>query len=170
MSKITIKRSEIGKIFSALAAMTGSYTPKLKYAIKKNKDLLKPEIEALLEAEKTNVKGFEDCQKEFNELVENCKGNDTIINTDFGMVKLAKNKVEKFKVLMDNILTKYEKSIKEREQEVEKINEFMKEEVKIDVFKISVKWIPDDINQNTFENLFPLFKESTQEIEKIFCD
>lgn len=160
MEKIKLTRDELTKIVEVLNSLDGLYSVKMKYAIKKNKDLLKSEVDAVNEALNTNSKRFKEFEEKRMKKVEECV--ERLENGRFKFLPDGKNviirddKQEYFKNAMLELQKEYKDGLEERDNELKDFNNFINEEVEIEVFKISNDIIPNDISQKAYETLFPL--------------
>jgi len=166
--KITISRTKVVGISNALNKMIGSYEPKLKYAIKKNKDFFASEIAAIAEAQETNVEKYKEFDEKRVTKLKECvavddKGKPVEDPTSPGSLLVASTKREEWETFFKDLKTEYADAIKEREAEIKKHNEFMKEEVEMSVHKIDGGLIPTEVSQLIYEAIFPLFMEANDE-------
>jgi hypothetical protein len=161
---IKVARDHLYSINNVLEGMKGIYSSKLKYAIKRNKDHIKGEIDAITEGSKTNVKGFEEYEAKRTEKLKVClefdsEGKPVIDPLRPNSFKLKEDKVEEFNSFMNLLNDKHKEDINNRNKEIEEFNIFLKETVEIEVYKISNDLIPEDLDQNSYEVLFPLINE-----------
>lgn len=160
--KVKLTRRELMNIMSVLNSLNGSYSVKMKYAIKKNKDLLKNEVEAVEEASQTNSKRYKEYDekrmKKIEEYAERENGKIKLL-PDNRSVKIKEDKLDDFNAAILLLQEEYKEGIEEREKEVKEFDNFIKEEIEVEVFKISNDIIPNDISQGAYEVLFPLIKD-----------
>lgn len=159
MEKIKLTRRELTKIVEVLNSLDGLYSVKMKYAIKKNKDLLKSEVDAVNEALNTNSKRFKEFEEKRMKIVAECaeKENGQFkFLPDGKSVTIKNDKIEYFTKSITVLREEYKEGLEERDNELKDFNNFIKEEVEIEVFKISNDIIPNDISQSAYETLFPL--------------
>jgi|GEM_PF-3797253 len=161
---IKITREQIFSINEILESLTGKYVSELKYAIKKNKDLLKSEIEAIKEASKSNIELYEEYEvKRFTKLRECCEkdsNNEPLVNAkDRNMIMLKKEKENEWHEFIKKLNEEYKDVIEQREEEIKDFNQFVSKEVEMEVFKIDQRIIPDELSQSDYEIIFPLINE-----------
>jgi hypothetical protein len=159
MEKIKLTRNELAGIARVLNSLNGSYSIKMKYAIKKNKDFLKNEVDAIDEASITNSKRFKEYDEKRMKIVDECgeKQNGQFkFLPDGKSVTIRDDKKEYFAKTLSVLQEEYKDGIDERNKELKDFENFLKEQVEIEVFKFSNDIIPDDISQSMYETLFPL--------------
>jgi len=164
---IKITRDLLFGINDVLFNMNGSYDSQLKYAIKRNKDLIKGEIDAINEAIKTNIDGFEKYEEKrmnkLRECIKTDKNGKPVKNPlNLNSVLLKKDKVEDYTHFMKLLNEEYKVEIAERNEELKNIDIFLNEEIEVEVYKINNDLIKnlanDDLNQKEYETIFPLIR------------
>jgi len=153
------KKVEILDINNVLNSLNGAYKIKFKYALKKNKDILKKEVEAIEEVRKTNCKRFEEFEQKRTELLK-C----SIEFNDYGspvmsgpnMYRLKDDKKDEYNEKMKQLTEEYKDALDEREKELKAFSEFLNEEIEIDVFKFNNEDVPEEITQEQYDIIFKL--------------
>lgn len=159
--KVTMKRSDLLKSYDILSTLKGAYSPSFKYALKKNKDILKLEFDALEEAKKTNCPKFEEYEQKQTEKLKECieydeNGNPVYVGTN--RLKIRDEKVEEFKAAMMLMEEVYKDAFKERAEEVKKYEELLKSEIEIEIHGFINNEIPVEIDQDKYDIIFPFIQ------------
>jgi len=135
---IKLTNSKVLDIYSVLSGMKGKYTNKLKFAIKRNKDLFNGPVDGICAVRDEN-------------------GN--IIQETADTIKIQDSRIEEFRTAIKSLSEEYKESLDKRRKELEDFNKFLTEETDVEVFKFSNELIPEDLSQEEYEILFPLIND-----------
>ena len=130
---------------------------KFAYGVAKNIGIIQPEIEALQKAINP-TEDFSLFEKERIELAKNHskkddKGNPIIENNQFIMEDTEKFSKE-FEALKEN----HKEAIYKREKQTEDYNNLLKEEIEINLYKIKISDVPQDISAKQLEGIFGIIE------------
>lgn len=130
----------------------------LKYGIKKNKDLIKGEIEAIREVLKTNIPGFEEYEKKRNDKIREFAKKDSIGNPvqENGIINIGPDNVKAYTEFMETLNEEYKEDLKKRDEEIKENEKFILEEIEIEIYKISNDCLPVEVDQSDYEMIFPI--------------
>lgn len=161
MSEISVKRIDVVNLINVLASMNGSYDNKLKYAIKRNKDLLSKEYTAIQGQSQTKVEKFVEYENKRTALINEYSLKDKDGNMVFenrNSVKLQEDKVDEFNVKINDLNKEYEETLKAKFEEEKIFRNYLQEEVTVTVYEIDNSILPNDIDQEKYEILYALVK------------
>ena len=162
MEKIEMKRGDIEKLYSLLDFMKGQYKPVIKYAIKKNKELLKSEVDSIAEMRQTNVEGFAEFEKKHTELLKGAIAKDKYgqpIQAAPGSYQLDADKMESFKAQTMLLEEEYKSAIEERNNEMVSVNELLEEKTSVSLYKINKEDVPEELTQEQYDIFFSIVKD-----------
>lgn len=163
-----IKRRDVVALFNALYTFKDKYKPGFRYTIKRNKDILYPEICAIKDADKSQVEEYNVYELKRSELIKQygkrtaggkllIQGNDCVIPDE-----TRKEFDEKLAVLDDG----YRDAINMRSIEKAELEGFLNQCVEIDIVTIDEKYIPDSIPQDVYEAIFPMIVIGRKALKK----
>ena len=153
------KRVEVLNIYTVLTNMKGNYVPKLKYALKRNKDLISKEYDKINESSETKIEKFKEYEDKRIEKIGICAARDEqgrAIQETPNTIKIREDKLEEFKVFIAALNEEYKEALEKRKKEIKDFEKSLEEEIEIEVYKISNDLIPEDLSQEQYEILFPL--------------
>jgi hypothetical protein len=165
MSDVTkLTKLDILKINAVLISMNGKYDNKLKYAIKRNKDILFSHVKSIRESYDTKIERYNEYQLKAEKLLEiyaDRDENGTIkqVENNPGYVSLDPKRIEEFKKDSALLENEYKDTIEARNIEVKNYEQLLKEEIEISIYKFSNNLIPIDLDQKNYEILFPLLND-----------
>lgn len=130
---------------------------KLNFAIIKNMKLLEAEIESIQKALKSDEK-FEEFEKKRVELLDKygLKKNGNFVSENNQVVlKDAEGFDKEFSVIQEQ----YADIISSRAQQLKEYSELLQQENDIQLKKIDISWMPEDIETKDMNILYPLIEE-----------
>jgi len=154
--EIKMKRSEVGEKMAAFKRLDRVNETRFAYAIAKNKQILKRELEAIQEARKIS-----DAYKEYDverlELVRDHAerdedGNPVMI--DAVNIKV-RNRME-FNAALEKLQEGHKEALEDERARVEKFEAFLGEEFTIEMFGIKPEHIPDDLSSEEMYGIMDL--------------
>jgi len=154
-----VKRNELTKLTQAFNNVKDLSGIKFAYAITKNKRKIQQELDTLKEIFKPIAeydKYEQDRVKLCNELCDKDENNNPVIkNNQF--VGLEKNEDfnKKVKILQET----YKSAIEERENQIKEYNTLMSEEVEIELHKVKLVDVPQNISSKQLESIFVIIDE-----------
>lgn len=159
--KVTLKRKTVLNVYDILSGLKGSYNQKFKYALKKNKDILKSEVDALEEAKKTNCARFEEFEQKQTEKLRECvefdeNGQPVYMGPE--RIKIRDDKAEEFKAAMLLLEETYKDALLEREKELKEYNELLEGEIELEIHNFNNDDIPVELDQDKYDIIFPLIQ------------
>jgi gas vesicle protein len=159
---IKLTKVEVLNISTILSNMKGNYVNKLKYAVKRNKDLIGKEADKIRkDSEPKNVKFNEYEDKRMAKIGE-CAARDESgrpVQETSNTVKIKEEKLEEFRAFIATLNEEYKEVLEERKKEIEDFQKSLEDEVEVEVYKISNDLIPEDLSQEQYEILFPLIND-----------
>jgi len=149
---------ELIQLFKGLNSCGNLKGVKFSYAVIKNINKIKPEVEAI---EKTLQfsEEFGKFDKERIELAKKYakkddKGEAEIKNDTYVMEDTTKFD-EEFLALKET----YKKEIEEREKQIEEYQNLLKEEAKIELHKVNLENVPEDIETKQMNSIYAIIEE-----------
>lgn len=162
MKKISIQRGQVLGIYKVLESLTGSYSTEFRYAISKNKFLLKSEVESINSAIESKVEKFKEYDEKRISVLRDCIEFDAAskpIEVTPGQYKIKTDKLDYLKNEMTKLEAEYSTAISERLVEIENSEKWLSELVEVEIIDFANDVVPDGISQRDFETLFPLISE-----------
>ena len=159
---IKLKRADVANIYSVLVNMKGNYPSKLKYAIKRNKDLLSKEFESIREESNTKVEKLKEFEEKRMAIIRDHaeKTPDGKLVSDApNSIKIAEDKREEYKTVVAALVEEYKETLDQRKKEVEDFDKSLLEEVTVEVHKFSNELVPNELTQDEYEILFQLISD-----------
>jgi len=159
---IKLTNSKVLDIYSVLSGMKGKYTNKLKFAIKRNKDLFNGPVDGIKEKSVSNDEKLAEYNDKRTEKIKECAVRDengNIIQETADTIKIQDSRIEEFRTAIKSLSEEYKESLDKRRKELEDFNKFLTEETDVEVFKFSNELIPEDLSQEEYEILFPLIND-----------
>jgi hypothetical protein len=151
-------KEKILKLYQALNTLGNLRGVKFAYFVVKNLNILKPEIEALqkslepsgdynaYDAERVELaKKFAKKDEKGNPVVEN---NSFVLEDKDGFDKELKGLVKKHKTALDI-----------REKQISEYNELLKEETKVELYKVKLADVPEDITTEQMAGIFEMVED-----------
>lgn len=130
---------------------------KLNFAIIKNMKLLEAEIESIQKTLKSDEQ-FEEFEKKRVELLDKYglkKNGNFVLENNQVVLKDAEGFDKEFSVIQEQ----YADIISSREQQLKEYSELLQQENDIQLKKINISWIPEDIKTKDMNVLYPLIEE-----------
>lgn len=155
-----MKNIEVLNLFQGLDSLKDLSGVKFTYGVMRNREILKPIFNSIVEAEKIKDEKVEKLNEEIRKLaIEHAKkdekGNAIVENGTIVLenVKDLNKKIEKLK-------EEDEESFKMREKHLEAYNEFLLEELKEEpeFFLIDLEDVPETITHEQMKIIYPLIK------------
>ena len=128
------------------------------YAVTKNKNILKPEIVALQEAEKPSD-DYIQYDKKRVEIVKKYakkdeKGKFIIVNNQYEIENL-----EEFEKEFEDLQEKHSEVLEKRADQLKEVDNLLDKEVDITLHKVNIKDIPQSITTKQLESIFDIIEE-----------
>jgi len=131
---------------------------KFNYGILKNINKIKPEIESLQESSKPTPE-FQEFEKKRVELAKECAKKD---DKDKPVIEGDQYQIEDRKAFdkkLDKMREESKVTIDAREKQIEEYNKMLDEEVSIDLYKIKLDVIPEDITSEQMNSISEIIEE-----------
>lgn len=153
-----MNNNKIIELFNALTNIKGLSGVKFNYAIAKNINLLKGEVEAIQKSYEAN----EDFVKYDQERVElakkhskkDDKGEAILINGNQFDIEDLKAFQNEFNILKET----HKEAISNREKQLKEVEELLEKENPIELYKIKMEEIPEDIKTEDMNAIFILIE------------
>jgi len=166
--KETMKRGSLVELNILLSEMKNVQADKrFKFAVVRNLEYFEPEMKAIQETSKSNPR-FEEYLNKRKQIGEECadrdeQGQPKLVMVEGNQVFQITEKKEEANSKIVDLIKEYNDVIEEKQEEIKQFGELMKEEIEVDVCKISFEFLPEDADYNA---LRPIIKETPEEIEK----
>lgn len=140
-----------------LGALKGA---KFAFTISRNKQMIKPMVNKVNELAKMSelFKEFDKKRVEINEKYATKDENGKSIMKD-ERFEIPEDKKEDFEKEIEALKEEYKEAIKEREEQKNNVEAYLKEETELELKPIPLSMIPDDINVDEMEIIEPLVEE-----------
>jgi hypothetical protein len=160
--KIKITNEGIVELHNGLMNVGNLTGVKFSYAVAKNINILKGEVESFRKAAMpTEI--FQTYEKErFENASKHAeKGSDgkALKEVIDGIERFVIKNKEEFEKDYKAIREKHKEAIQKREVQLKEMDEIMDEEVEIEVFAIPVSYIPEEITAEQMSAILPVIKE-----------
>jgi len=157
--QVTLTRAELLELWHGLPTLANLKGFKLGYAIARSKAKLKPEIEALEEALKP-AQAFEEYERKRLELCrkyvqKDGQGNPVVSGNEF----VFGDNREAFDAEMAPLQEEFAEAIENRKQQVEGYLSAMKEQITVEVHRVTEVDVPEDLTVSQMAVLFHLIKD-----------
>jgi hypothetical protein len=151
--------SKIIELYNGLLEITNLKGVKFSYAVAKNISILEKEVEVL----RTTTKESDDFKQYEKERIELCKklskkdekGNPTLVNGQY----IMENK-ETFDAEFKTLGEVYKLELDNRKAQLENFEKLLKVESTVELFKINIDQIPEDVTTAQMNVLYPLIIEN----------
>lgn len=173
--KKTLKREQILELHGMIKMLIekspyGILDRRLVFALHKNFDNLKGEVEAIIEAQKPSEK-YLVYQKEKEELGKRFSDKDEQGNPKTKLVEgmelfIIEEQKEKASQAMIELNTKYSEAINKRKEEIKQFEQVIQEDAEVELCLVSFKYFPEKYDPNDHIILKHIIKESDKEIEE----
>jgi hypothetical protein len=175
--KTKLSREQMFKLYGTVKNFmeknNTDFDKRFVYALYRNLDVLKGEVNSYLESEKPDKEYDEYQQLRRNILVkysdkdESGNAIEIKLNNNMSQIQITNPDNKNNAVLeIENLNNKYKDVIEKRRKEIEQLDELMKEDIEIDVCKVSFKYFPDQCNVLDHDGLRFLIKETNEEIDQ----
>jgi hypothetical protein len=128
---------------------------RFNYAIIKNKRIIEPEIRAIEEIQKPTEKFIEFQNTRIALCEKYAKKDDKGEAIKNGMSYDIEN-MDEFNKELEPIKEQYKDTIAEIDEKIKKVNEFIEEDVTIDLYMIKSSYMPDKLSKEIIEVLYPI--------------
>lgn len=157
-----IKRKEAVNLFNSFGRLGSHKGVKFAYAIAKNKKKLESEQKAITVAQsKIQPKAIQEFDKkrikvccEYADKDEN--GNPKLDKNNYS---ISEERRIEFDKAIDELQKEYEPSFKEMENNQKEFNDFLDEDIEVDLHLIPMSVVPDTITVNEMDIIFPMIVE-----------
>ncbi len=145
-----MNKEDVIKIYKAIDMEKDKGNIKFRYALLKNGNIIKSEIETLIEIEKGIDKIIEPFNEERNELVKELGELDEKTNT-YSIVDA--DKISEFNKRVKPIQEKYKDLISEHNEKYGEYKEMLKEdlEIPLSLYEVKIENCPDDLATESLE-------------------
>lgn len=148
-------KQELLNLFDALHRVGEYKGAKFAYAVAKNIQILKPEVEAITEAQKPSAE-FEEYDKQRMQLASKFSKKDKnnepiIINNRFEL-----DDREGFETAWEALRVTFKDVLAERDKQMKEYQEFLQEEVEVILYKIKEENLPQDISSGQLTAIFAI--------------
>ncbi len=160
---------ELIQLYNTLHSVGNLKGVRFAYAVSKNIHKIKPHIESLQDSVKPSEE-FQKYDKERLELAEkHAKKNkdgqpNKITDLDNNTQSYDIENEEKFQKELKKLQSKYKDALEEREKQIEKYKELLQEEADVELYKIKVEDLPEDITPQQMTNLFMIIDDEGNNI------
>lgn len=157
-------KGELIVLVVSLANIKSMKGIKFNYTIAKNINLLKGEYESIMKGNEQS-EGYKEYDKKRLEILEKYSkkddNNKSVIVVDRGLANyaIAKEKQTEYKEEIEKLQKEHKKAIDEREKQVKEFQKFLKEDVKVKLFKVKLKEVPEDITTEQMTSIFDIIEE-----------
>lgn len=149
MQKVTKKRQEFINIFSKYGILDSLSGVKVSYAIAKNKQILEREAKAVEDTSKMrpNFKKFNDEKLELlKEMADkDDTGNPISVARGINAEFQVKERREEFNAALAELEETHKEAIKERDAQLEELEDFLNEEISLELHGIELDQIKENI-------------------------
>lgn len=153
-----MKTQEVLKLNATLETLSNLKGAKFAYAIAKNKEFIKTEIEALKEATKPSEE-FEKYNKARIELAENHADKDEDGKSVIEGNQYKITDMDKFNKEHDKLKEEYKEALEAHKKQQDEFNALLEEETKLELQMIKIEDIPQDITVEQMEGIKVLIEE-----------
>lgn len=157
-----MKNFEIINLYKDLVSVRGLRGVEVSYAIIRNINKLKPLVDSINEAAKTDDESVQEAEKHIFSLLEKYgkKGEDGKIEINNQGVVFED--AEAFDKAVEEYKKVNPEGLAAREEHLKKYNEFLakENEEEVDLFKVDIDKLPEDITQDQMKKIFHIIKES----------
>lgn len=149
--------NKLTELYESLLAIKGYRGVKFNYAVAKNIGILEPEIRSF-EKSIEILPDYSEYDKERVALAEKMAKKD-----ELGKPILAGNKYDienmaEFNEALKTIQETHKEAISNRDKQIEEYTHLMDAETKIELFKIEIDQIPEDITTEHMKAIYPLLQ------------
>jgi len=157
-----MKKKDVLSFYEGLVAIKGLPGARFNYAVSKNKDNFKSEVEALSEAYKESPEFNAYNVERYNLCIELCRKDE-----EGNPVKVRQGNQEIFafdedsdiKNKLEALSDKHPGVVAAREKQLKDYDKLLQEDSDVEVYKISLDSIPEDITQELLDPIYPMIDE-----------
>lgn len=157
MAKIKMTNGELYGLAIGCTQVGNLKGIKFAYAVAKTKNLIKPLVEALEEVKKP----AENFQKFESERIKLCR--EHAEKDEKGQPKIMGGVYvglgEEFNTELEKLKEEHKQAIEEREQQMQDYAKLLEEEVDVELHKVKLDEVPEDITGKQLEMLMPMIEE-----------
>ena len=154
-----MKKRELFELLNALQGVSDLQGVKFAYVVTKNMNKIRSEIKILQKSVKTPEKFSEYENKRMRICNKYCakdKDNKPIIENN-AYTGLDDNKFFSFEI--DKLQKEYKETIDKRKKQAEEYKVMLEEETKVELYKVSLKNVPEKITAQQLEKIMPIVLE-----------
>lgn len=151
--------NELIELYSNLSALTSLKGAKFNYAVAKNISLLKPEVEAIRSSVK-HTELFEAYEKERIALCEKHAKKDENKNPIKESNNYVIDDLKAFSEALKSLQEVHKEAMTEQEKQLADLETLLKAENTIELYKISLSDVPDEITTVQMNALYPIISEA----------
>lgn len=150
-----MNKAEIILLYKSIVTIFNKNLPgaKFAYSIKRNIDLLLPEVEAIDKAKLSSPEYMEYEQKRVD-LVKNYAEKD-----DKGEPIIKDNEFQGVDFSNPDFVAKYSELNKEYEKPLKEINDLLNEEVDVQLYKVNIKDVPNELESFDLHKIYSIIAE-----------
>lgn len=159
--KIKLTREAIFNLWRGLNSVGNLEGAKFSYAVARNKNAIKGEIDSIAAAEIPD-EGFKQYNKERVELAEkHAVKVDGKPQTEIkdGLQRYVLENEELFEKEFSELKEKHRESVDKRTKQLEEVKALLNEEIEIDLFSIPMSYLPEKIKAEQASALLPIIIE-----------
>lgn len=154
-----MKRLKLVELFQGLQSVKNLKGVKFSYGVAKNINILKPEIEAL----QKSVEMTEEFQKYEEERIALARNHAVKDEKGVAMMKdgsFVIADMDAWKKDFKEFNEPYKEVIAKRDEQIKEYNKLLEEEVAVELYKIKMEDVPQDITTGQLEGIFPVIEEN----------
>lgn len=153
-----MNKKELLEFNNALKSVSDLKGVKFAYAVTKNKNNIKNEVEAIVEAQNQSDE-YKEYEKERIALCE-----EMAIKDENGKPKINKFNYEiedekAFEVKFDELKEKHKEAIEKREKQLEDFELLLEEAAEVKIHKVKIEDLPNDITPKQLEGIFEMLMD-----------
>lgn len=158
-----MKRKDYIALFGNLKKLGGLKGVKFAYAVEKNKNLLKQEVESVQEAIKP-LENFQEYDAKRMKLAEQYaekdeKGKAKTRKLDNGVEEYVITDLDAFNKDFEALKEENKSVLEERDAQIDEGNRLLDEEITIELYKIKLADVPEDITGEQMETVYQIIEE-----------
>lgn len=161
-----MKKKDVINLFIALSTLPATKGAKFSYAVAKNLSVLKDEVISLesglkiLDESKEYEKARLELLKSYAEKDEN--NNPVTKNNGKEFVIVDQ---EKFEKEFEDLKVEHASGYTVRQKQIDEYEEMLEEEATVDIFKVKLANVPDDVTPAQMYSIFAIIDDTEQETE-----
>lgn len=154
-----MKRLKLVELFQGLQEVKPLKGVKFSYGVVKNINIIKPEIEAL----QKSMEMSEEFQKYEEERIALARKHATKDEKGMPMTKANSFVIadmEAWKKDFDELNEVNKEIVSAREEQIKEYNKLLEEDITVELYKIKMEDVPQDITTGQLEGIFPIIEEN----------